>query len=206
MKLKVHKLLIILSLLSFKLFSNPFEQSYLNLKDNISEKHENESLKFMLTGAFLTVDNPETEENITSFGGNFQILYALSNKFALGGGAGTIMSEAGAGAATILNWAFTYSITGQIKSTKSSYSLNGRQILSGSNSTAEGLRVQLLLSQYYFNATRNTVPYAGLGGQIYYDKYIKSLGVNGIFGLRLDQLFNNETSLTPVSLVVGILL
>lgn len=202
----MHKLLILIIFWSVNTFSGPFEQSYLNLKDNISEKHENESLKFMLSGAFLSVDNPETEENITSFGGGFQIIYALGNKFALGGGAGTIMSEAGAGAATILNWAFTYSLTGQIKSTKSTYSLNGRQIVSGSNSTAEGLRVQLLLSQYYFNATRNTVPYAGLGGQIYYDKYIKSFGVNGILGLRVDQLFNNETSLTPVSLVFGVLL
>jgi hypothetical protein len=188
------------------IFANPLDQVNFDLKDNISERHQDEVLKFMLLGSYISVDNPELGTNISGFGGSFQAMYLLSDKFAIGGGAGTIMSEAGAGAASILNWAFTYSLTGRLKSTKSTYSLNGKQILSGSNSIAEGLRAQFFLSQYYFNATKNTIPYAGIGGQIYYDKYLKSIGTNALIGIRIDQLFNNEVGIMPMSLVFGILI
>lgn len=193
-------------LLSFTVLSNPLDEVHVKLADNIIEEHEDESFKFIFNGSYFSVSNAELGTNLGGAGIAFQALYMLSNKFAIGGGAGTTMSQGGAGAATILNWAFTYSLTGALKSTKSEYSLNGKEILSGLNSISEGLRVQMVLSQYYFNATNNTIPYAGFGGAIYYDKYIDYIGSNAVLGLRVEQLYNNELTLTPITLMFGILI
>lgn len=169
----------------------------------ISEKHDENKVKTLFSGNYLTVSNPETSLDLAVFGASIQILYSVTTKFGIGGGAGTYMSTAGAGAATVLNWAFTYALTGKISSLSSSYELDGREIMVSRDGRAEGLRAQVMFSQYYFNGSQNTIPFGGLGGVVYYDKYVKQIGYNLMAGVRMDYLFNNDNNLAPISLMVG---
>ena len=157
----------------------------------------------LLVGTFFTVTNDELGTDLSGIGASFQGIYNLSSKFGVGGGAGTVMGEDGGGAATILNWAFTYAITGSLTSKSSEYRISGRKVVDASNSLSEGLRAQVLLSQYYFNGSSSTIPYAGVGAHVYYQKHIAITDSVMVVGLRFDQLFNNEVSLMPVTVGIG---
>ncbi|MCT4640891.1 MAG: hypothetical protein N4A33_01250 [Bacteriovoracaceae bacterium] len=202
----MHKhLILILSLISFSTFTQSLTYQDLSLSDNITESHTKDRFKLMFVGSYFQMSNDEVGTDLSGFGASFQAIYALNKKLGVGGGAGTAMSGSGAGALTVLNWAFTWALTGNLNSSRSTYSLNGREVLKASNSIAQGLRVQALLSQYYFNASANTIPYAGLGVMLYYDYFFESLGLNAVAGIRMDQLFNNEVSITPMTVNFGIL-
>lgn len=206
-KLLVRKLLLpILAVFLSQVALGQSLQESLRTETNqstIDEEHSDERLNLLFMGSFLSVSNADLGTDLTGIGASFQAIYNITSDFGLGGGAGTVMSSDGGGAATVLNWAFTYAVTGSLSSSQSRYRVNGKRILEGKNSSAEGLRVQMLFSQYYFNGTESTVPFAGVGGQLFYQKYLDFVGLNTVLAIRIDQLFNNEVSLMPMTIGIG---
>ena len=206
-RLRLHKLLILVQLFSFSfvgLAQNDLSAEISQLSSStIDENHSDEKLNLLFQGTFFSVSNSELGTDLNGVGASFQAIYNLTSDFGIGGGAGTVMGEGGGGAATVLNWAFTYALTGSLNSLVSDYRLDGRKVVSAKNNLSEGLRAQFLFSQYYFNGTESTVPYAGIGGHLYYQKYFEFIGSTTVFGVRIDQLFNNEISLMPITIGIG---
>lgn len=171
--------------------------------DVIQKKKKPDKMNFYATGTFASISSA-TGESLSGPGFSAWASYALTDKTALGIGAGTLLGGLGAAAATILTASFTYSLTGNMVSNHYDYLIGDYTLASFSESKRQGFRVQGLLSQYYFNGTQNTLPFGGMGFAVYYERYLGFLGQTALAGFRYDMLFNNDESITPMTVFFGV--
>lgn len=169
----------------------------------IQVKKTRDPLTFMVSGTFASISNPDGG-SLSGPGFLVAANYHTNPKQAVGINAGVLMGSIGASAATILSATYTYALTGNMLSTTYDYQLGDHNMASFSDVKREGFRVQGLLTQYYFNGSQNTLPFGGMGFGAYYEKYLSFIGSTAVAGFRYEMLFNNQDSLTPMTLFFGI--
>lgn len=170
-------------------------------EENLFSEEKTHKIKFLISLNYLSVSSP-TGGALSGPGGSFQFVYALSEKW--GGGMEIRQSFDTAGNTLLSSFSgrMTYALTGSLH--KKEKKLNLRDLGVGKIEEVDrgGFRVQFLISQYYFNGSINTVPYAGMGLSAFYDfPTIKNHGFH--IGLTIEQLGNSGVSISPISLYGG---
>lgn len=159
--------------------------------------------KFYVLGDFITVASPANGEALTGLGVTFQVQFGLNNDFALNASVRQSFAFGGSGIITSFDGRLTYALTGKLIGVDKVAGLNGSKIVRVKDHDLSGFRLQLIASQYYFNASTTTVPYSGMGASGYYE-FTGSNRFNYIVGGRMDMIANSEYSTSPLSFFVGL--
>lgn len=136
---------------------------------------------------------------LTGAGIGASFMAALASDLALGAGVHEAFdpSSGFSGLFSELNVELQYAITGSLLPIRRTIKAAGTEIFTEENRDMSGVRLGLLLSQYFFNATPAVPTFTGLGGEVLYqfagiDSFALSLGV------RMDWIFNGKISLIPL--------
>lgn len=172
-------------------------------EENIDTKKAESRVRFYVIGDYMTIPSPGTGEDLSGFGVAFQGQMAFREKMALGFGARQTFSFGGSAIVTGIDGRFTYAITGKLMTENMLVELGDKDVISIEDTNYSGFRAQFIASQFFFNATSNTVPYNGIGLASYYEWAIAG-GMTIVTGARADTIYNNDFSTTPMSVFAGL--
>lgn len=176
-----------------------------SLKENTEVQLDKKVIrtKVYVVGDYITVGSPAGGQALSGFGVSFQGQFALNNNYAINISARQSFSFAGSGIITSFDGRLTYAISGKLMGEDKSANINGLKVVEVQDHDLSGFRVQLIASQYYFNASTTTVPYNGMGLSGYYE-WANDERYNYIAGARFDQISNSEFSTSPLSVFCGL--
>lgn len=166
-------------------------------------KDEKSRVKLYLIGDYITVASPSGGDALSGIGMSFQGQFALTESYAVNVSVRQNFSFAGESIITSFDGRFTYALTGKLIGTDRVTKINGTKVADVKDYDLSGFRLQLIASQYYFNASTTTVPYNGMGLSAYYETTSKSR-YNYIYGARFDQISNSGLSTSPLSVFAGV--
>ena len=171
--------------------------------ENIEEVSKPNKMRMYAIGDYMMIPSPGEGEDLTGFGISFMGQVAFSEKIALNFSARQTFSLGGSAIVTGMDGRLTYAITGKLLTEDSKIEVGDKDVVISKDTDVSGFRVQVLASQFFFNASSNTVPYNGFGVTGYYEmSFQNSLSIIG--GARYDLIYNNEFTTTPISGFAGI--
>ncbi len=168
---------------------------------NLFSDEKMHKLKFLFSGSYLSVSSP-TGGSIAGPGGSVQFIYALSQKWGTGLELRQSFDTAGNTLLSSFSGRMTYAVTGSLRKHEKKLDLRDLGVGKIEQVDQGGFRIQGIISQYYFNGSLNTVPYAGMGISGFYDfATIKNHGFH--VGISYERIANQGKFINPISLFGG---
>lgn len=132
------------------------------------------------------------------------VQYALSRKWAFGGGIRQAFSSSGfSGIFTQIHMSVARSLTGTLLSSDRQVSLKESPVARSIESDPHGWAARFYLSQYFINTTGLILPFTGIGAGVSYDwQWGEKTPVS--LGLRIDRMTNGTSVYHPISCFAAI--
>jgi hypothetical protein len=156
-------------------------------------------LSALINLGYTSLSNP-TGSKLSGPGLELLIQYALNERWATGLGIAQ-MNLGSSGSASAISFRATYALWGSLRTVEEKVYQDAKLITKSKSLEKSSLCLQLLGSQYFINATRNTVPYSGYGLATYY-KFVGTDYANFIVGAKYESVSNTNT-LSAINLFAG---
>lgn len=179
------------------------DNSDLAPEKDVTIKVKESKTKLYIIGDYITVGSPSGGAALSGIGVSFQGQFALNKNYAVNISARQNFSFAGTSIITSFDGRLTYALTGKLLGEDKETFINGVKVADAKDYDLSGFRLQLVASQYYFNASATTVPYNGLGISAYYEMTNKNR-FNYIMGARFDSISNSSFTAAPLSVFFGV--
>lgn len=153
---------------------------------------------FNLTYNSLANSNGQT---LSGQGLELQFTYALKQRWGLGLGLRQ-MNLGSSGSASAVSFRVTFALTGSLLKEQKKLFYDKALILENDALETPCICLQVMGSQYYLNATNNTVPFTGYGLSLYY-RYPTKRAASLIGGISYESVSNINT-INAMALVAGI--
>lgn len=168
--------------------------------DNVSVEKRS---KIFLYGDYFSASNSKLKSSISGPSVGLGIRYGLNQRFAVGGTIKQNFSSLGASASfTSIELNAHYSLSVLMLKTDKKVRLNHESIMEGLASRKSGLVYGLHASQFIFNGSSAALPLTGLGASLNYELNTRKATYS--IGGRMDYLINGDTSVTPLTISIGI--
>jgi hypothetical protein len=200
--------LIILCLNAFaqndepKIIDNPKETEKLK-KSDLDVEDKIHKTRFYVAGDYMTIAPVAGSAALSGPGGTFQFVYAFNEKWGSGLELRQSFDTAGNTLLTTFSGRLTRALTGKLNKTERKIKLADLGVGQIQESNMGGWRFQGIITQYYFNGSLNTVPYAGMGISVFYE-FPSVTELNYFTGFRYDRIGNAGKFVTPMSIFFGV--